>query len=223
MPSTTAALPAAPPAEFFTPAGYARLIGSPRGRAFHLSWMAHAEEADEGVFDRLLASVDVPELNRMVAIHARDEQRHAALLRQCAARAGVVPEPVPPELHYIEQLRRLSGGGDLEAVFANGHWSIMQIFAMLQVVEERGVRQFPMVAAALRPVDPESADVITAIIRDEERHVGYARAISRRYAPDPASLEQVLALCRDVEARAFVENERAYLRFAEEHDLLVHP
>ena len=219
MPSTTAV----PSAEFFTPAGYARLIGSPRGRAFHLSWMAHAEEADEGVFDRLLASVDIPELNRMVAIHAGDEQRHAALLRQCAARAGVVPEPVPPELHYIEQLRRLSGGGDLEAVFANGHWSIMQIFAMLQVVEERGVRQFPMVAAALRPVDPESADVVAGIIRDEERHVGYARAISRRYAPDPASLEQVLALCRDVEARAFVENERAYLRFAEEHDLLVRP
>jgi len=219
MPSTTAV----PSAEFFTPAGYARLLGSPRGRAFHLSWMAHAEEADEGVFDRLLASVDIPELNRMVAIHASDEQRHAALLRQCAARAGVVPEPVPPELHYIEQLRRLSGGGDLEAVFANGHWSIMQIFAMLQVVEERGVRQFPMVAAALRPVDPESADVVAGIIRDEERHVGYARAISRRYAPDPASLEQVLALCRDVEARAFVENERAYLRFAEEHDLLVRP
>ena len=219
MPSTTAV----PSAEFFTPAGYARLLGSPRGRAFHLSWMAHAEEADEGVFDRLLASVDIPELNRMVAIHAGDEQRHAALLRQCAARAGVVPEPVPPELHYIEQLRRLSGGGDLEAVFANGHWSIMQIFAMLQVVEERGVRQFPMVAAALRPVDPESADVVAGIIRDEERHVGYARAISRRYAPDPASLEQVLALCRDVEARAFVENERAYLRFAEEHHLLVRP
>ena len=219
MPSTTAV----PSAEFFTPAGYARLLGSPRGRAFHLSWMAHAEEADEGVFDRLLASVDIPELNRMVAIHASDEQRHAALLRECAARAGVVPEPVPPELHYIEQLRRLSGGGDLEAVFANGHWSIMQIFAMLQVVEERGVRQFPMVAAALRPVDPESADVVAGIIRDEERHVGYARAISRRYAPDPASLEQVLALCRDVEARAFVENERAYLRFAEEHDLLVRP
>jgi len=223
MSSITAALPDAPPLGFFTPAGYARLIGSPHGRAFHLSWMAHAEEADEGVFDRLLASVDVPELNRMVAIHASDEQRHAALLRQCAARAGVVPEPVPPELHYIEQLRRLSGGGDLEAVFANGHWSIMQIFAMLQVVEERGVRQFPMVAAALRPVDPESADVVAGIIRDEERHVGYTRAISRRYAPDPASLEQVLTLCRDVEARAFAENERAYLRFAEEHDLLARP
>src|SRR5947208_194428 len=113
------------------------------------------------------------------------------------------------------------GGSDLEAIFANGRWSIMQIFAMLQVVEERGVRQFPMVAAALGRVDPESAEVVAAIIRDEQRHVGYARAISRRYAPDPASLEQVLGLCREVEARAFAENERAYLRFAVEHELLV--
>jgi len=223
MPSTAANLPAEASFELFTPAGYARLLASPRGRAFHLSWMAHAEEADEGVFDRLLASVDVPELNRMVAIHANDEKRHAALLRRCAARVGVAPEPVPEDLHHIEQIRRMSGGRDLEAIFANGRGSIMQIFAMLQVVEERGVRQFPMVAAALRPVDSESADVVTAIIRDEQRHVGYARAISRRYAPDEASLGQVVALCREVEARAFAENERAYLRFAEEHDLLVCP
>ena len=221
MPSTAADLPAEASFELFTPAGYARLLASPRGRAFHLSWMAHAEEADEGVFDRLLARVDVPELNRMVAIHANDEKRHADLLRQCVARGGVAPEPVPEDLHYIEQIRRLSGGGDLEAIFANGRSSIMQIFAMLQVVEERGVRQFPMVAAALGRVDPESAEVVAAIIRDEQRHVGYARAISRRYAPDPASLEQVLGLCREVEARAFAENERAYLRFAVEHELLV--
>src|SRR5437899_9789309 len=114
MSSTPAAMPDAAPVEFFTPAGYARLIGSPRGRAFHLSWMAHAEEADEGVFDRLLARVDVPELNRMVAMHANDEKRHAALLRQCVARGGVLPEPVPEDPHYIEQIRRLSGASDRE-------------------------------------------------------------------------------------------------------------
>jgi hypothetical protein len=92
MPSTATDRRATAPLELFTPAGYARLLGSPRGRAFHLSWMAHAEEADEGVFDRLLARVDVPELNRMVAIHANDEKRHADLLRQCVARVGVAPE-----------------------------------------------------------------------------------------------------------------------------------
>jgi len=210
---------AAVPAELFTPVGYARLLASPRGRAFHLHWMAHAEEADEGVFDELLAHVDAPDLHKLIQIHADDETRHARLLRECVARVGVVPEPVPDELLYVERLRR-TAGADLESLFANGAASIMQIFAMLQVVEERGVSQFPLVERALRPVDPESAGVVAGIIRDERRHVQYARAISRRYAPDPATLELVLGLCREVEGQAFAENERAYLRFAVTHGLL---
>src|SRR5262245_54382325 len=118
MPSTPTDL--SPAGELFTPAGYARLFASPRGRAFHLGWMAHAEVADEGVFDELLARVDVPELHKMIRIHADDEQRHARLLRQCVARLGILPEPVPDELHYIQRLRTLSGGGDLATIFANG-------------------------------------------------------------------------------------------------------
>src|SRR5262249_7933150 len=105
-------------------------------------------------------------------------------------------------------------------LFAHGPTSIMNIFAMLRVVEERGVRQFPLVEEALRPVDPESARVLADIIRDERRHVGYADAISRRYAPDPATLAQVLEFCRDLEGRAFAESQRAYVRYAVEHGLL---
>lgn len=208
------------PGELFTPIGYARLLASPRGRAFHLSWMAQAEEADEGVFDELLSRVDAPDLHKMIRTHADDEKRHARLLRRCVARVGVSPEPVPDDLHYIQRIRHMLGATDLEAVFAGGATSIMHIFAMLQVVEERGVSQFPLVECALRRVDPESAGVVAEIIHDEQRHVKYARAISRRYAADQATLEQVLEVSREVEGRAFVENEQAYLRFAVEHDLL---
>jgi len=193
MEPTTADLPA--PAALFTPSGYARLFATTRGRVFHLSWMAHAEETDEGVFDRVLSSVEIPDVHKMIQRHADDEKRHADLLRGCVTRLGFSPQPIPPELHYIQRLRRISGG-DLGAVFASGPFGIMQIFAMLQVVEERGVRQFPLVADALRPFDPESAAVIAAITRDEERHVKYARAVSQRYAPDPHTLDQVLAVCR---------------------------
>ena len=204
------------PADLFTPAGFARLLASPRARAFQLRLMAHAEETDEGVFDELIRRVDVPELNKLVAIHADDERRHAELLHGCAERTGIAPEPIPLELHFIERLRRLSGGGDMQTIFANGDTSIMHVFAMLMVVEERGVRQFPLVEQALRAVDPESADTLAAIIRDEQRHVGYARAISRRYAPDEATLEQVLTLCREVEAIAFTENQEAFRHFVSE-------
>lgn len=212
---TTDATP--PDGRLFTPAGYAALLASPRGRAFHLRWMAHAEEADEGVFDAVLARMEIPELHRLIRIHAEDEQRHAALLRQCAARAGVAPEPVPPELHYIQRIRGMLAD-EGASLFAGG--DIMLIFAMLQVVEERGVRQFPLVAQALRVHDAESAAVLAGIIRDEQRHVGYASAVSSRFAPDRATLDHVLERCRDVEARAFAENERAYLRFASEHGIL---
>ena len=82
------------------------------------------------------------------------------------------------------------------------------------------MRQFPLIEQGLRVSDPESADVLAAIIRDEQRHVGYARAISRRYAPDEATLEEVLRLCRQVEAIAFAENGAAYHRFVTESGLL---
>jgi len=220
MDPTTTEIASCGSGEAFGPDWYDRLMRSPRGRAFHLSWMAHAEEADEGVFDQLLLRVDAPDLNKLVRLHAEDEQRHARLLRECAARAGVTPEPVPAELGYIERLRRLSGGSDLGQLFAGGDASIMGIFAMLQVVEERGVQQFPLVEQALRRVDPESADVLAAIIRDEQRHVKYAQAISRRYAPDEGALAQLLGMCREVEAVAFAENRAAYRAFVLARGLL---
>jgi len=208
------------PTELFTPSGYAQLLASPRGRAIHLSFMAHAEEDDEGAFDRLLERVDAPDLHRMIEIHATDERRHARLLRTCVERLGFPLEPVPEELRYIERIRRLAGAGTTDTLFAADPLGIMNLFAMLRVVEERGVRQFPMVAEAMRAVDPESASVVTDIVRDEQRHVRYADAISRRYAPDPSTLAQALELCRALEARAFAENQQAYLRFAIGHGLL---
>lgn len=210
----------APVPDLFTPSGYARLLGTPRGRAFHLSWMAHAEEADEGVFDAVLERVAPPDLHGLVRTHAEDERRHAALLRGCIERTGMAVETIPDELRYIERLRRAGGSTSLDDLFANGDVSIMQLFTMLQVVEERGVAQFPLVEQALRVVDPASADVLAAIIRDERRHVKYAEAISRRYAPDPTTLAECAALCRVVEAQAFAENQQAYAAFATRQGLL---
>ncbi|MGH7856400.1 MAG: hypothetical protein ACREQY_03650, partial [Candidatus Binatia bacterium] len=76
---------------------------------------------------------------------------------------------------------------------------------------------------ALRCVDPESAAVVAAIVRDERRHVKFARAISARYAPDRETLERMLQAAREVEARAFDEHSRDFLRFMVERDLLAVP
>jgi rubrerythrin len=198
-----------------------RLVATPEGRAFLFAFMADAEESDEGAFDELAAQADLPEVQKMVRMHQEDEARHGRLLRACLARTGVAPGPLPTELRYIERLDRMSGGDFRHGYLASGDRAgIMRVYAMLEIVEERGVAQFPHIARALKPVDPESARVIEEITADEERHVKYARAISRRYAPDEATRARTLAELRALEERAFAEHGADFLRWCAAHDLL---
>jgi rubrerythrin len=197
-----------------------RLLRAPRGRAFILSFMAYAEEADEkGVFDALLERVDDPELRKLVRIHRDDEVRHAEMLRGCLARLGAAPEPIPPELHIVDRIDRHTGRR--AEAFVDGKTSVMEAYLVLQVIEERGVRQFPRIASAMRPFDAESAKVIDRITEDEERHVRYAKAISRRYAPSEEALESTLVRFREGEALAFAEHSRALLAYATKERVLV--
>lgn len=196
-----------------------RLFASARGRAFMLAFMADAEDSDErGVFDALAARVGDTELQKMIRIHRDDEIRHAQLLRRCVARAGVFPDRVPEELRIVPYLERSLGS--VAERFLDEDAGVMEAYVFLQVIEERAVLQFPRFAAAIRPYDPESADVIAGIARDEERHVKYAKAISKRYAPDAQALARTLARFRDAEARAYVEHGAAFLHFAVDHRLL---
>ncbi|MCU1277988.1 MAG: hypothetical protein JWM53_1534 [bacterium] len=192
-----------------------RLVAAPRGRAFLLSFMADAEESDEGAFDELVARAEAPEVQKMVRLHREDEARHGRLLRACVARAGVAPEPLPVELRYIDRLDRMTAGGFRAHFLDDGDGlGVMRVYAMLQIVEERGVIQFARIAAALRQFDAESARVIEEIVVDEERHVKYARAITRRYAPDDATLQRTLSQFRALEERAFADHGRAFFAHA---------
>jgi hypothetical protein len=196
-----------------------RLVATPRGRSFLLSFMTDAEESDEkGVFDHLLARVDDPELHKMVRVHRDDETRHAEMLRACVLRQGVPAEPVPRDLRVVDRIDRMLGG--LAARFVADERGVMEAYVLLQVIEERAVRQFPGIVRALRPVDPGSADTVARVLRDEERHVRYARAISRRYAPDETTLERTLRRFREVEARAYADHGRAFASAVADRDLL---
>ncbi|HEX6839464.1 MAG TPA: ferritin-like domain-containing protein [Polyangia bacterium] len=199
-----------------------RLVANRRGRAFLLSFMADAEESDEGAFDRLVASADAsPELSKLVRTHGEDEARHARLLRDCLGRVGVTPEPLPPELRYIDRLDRLTDGKFRRGFLADdGAVGVMKVYALLQIVEERGVGQFPLIARAFDAVDADTARTIDAIVADEERHVRYARAITQRYAPDAATLADALAEFRALEARAFADHGRDFFAWAAAHDLV---
>jgi rubrerythrin len=196
-----------------------RLVRSPRGRATLLAFMADAEESDEGrVFETLLERVDDPALHKLVKIHHTDEQRHARILHAAVTTVGAAPAALTEDLRITLRINRMLG--DFGAELVAGRRTVMEAYVLLQVIEERAVKEFPAIIRALEAVDPESAAVVRTVVRDEERHVKYARAISKRYAPDPETLAATLRRIREVEARAFAEHQRAFLRFVVANDLL---
>jgi rubrerythrin len=189
-----------------------RLVATPDGRAYLMNALTDAEEADEqGVFDRLVADVTDPQLNKVVRTHRDDETRHGQLMTACLARNGYARDKQPDELRIVPYIARALGDGDGESYLA-GRSGVFEAYLFLQVLEERAVAMYPRFAAAIRPHDPQTADVILAIAKDEERHVKYARAVSRRYAPDGATLASKLARFRVAEATAFAAHGRATIR-----------
>jgi rubrerythrin len=205
-----------------------RLIETPEGRAHLLNLMVNGEEADEvGVFDRLAALANDETIRKAVLRHKSDEERHAALYRSCLARTGVEPRPVPDRLMLVRRVVRKS-----EDVFAEGieagsaqgidsRHDIMNTYAMLLVIEERALRQFPVLGRLFRAAgDAETADVFTEVAKDEGRHVKYCQALGRRHAPDEATWERTVARYRRIEAEAHREIGFATIGDALAHDLL---
>lgn len=199
-----------------------RLVATGPGRAWILWQASEAESDDEGrFFELLLARVDDAELHRMIRLHQADEERHARLYAECAERAGAPRPTIPAELKLLDRFDRALGG--FFAGFEADRRSVMEAYLLLQVLEERAVTQFALLAPAFRRVDPRTSDVIAQIAADEERHLKYCRAISRRYAPDQTTHADTLRHFRDVESRAFAEHARANMRHALERDLLAGP
>ena len=183
------------------------LFASPAGRAFLLNQAADAEGTDEGaIFDRLLRHVEDPALRKMIERHRADELRHEALLRACIARTGVVPAPVPPHLRLLDRLDQKLGGLMQQPV--RDDRDVMMSYLVLLVIEERALNQFALFIPAFERVDPETAAVFREIARDEERHLRYCYAISKRYAPGEATWAAHLDHLRAIEAKAFSETSR---------------
>lgn len=190
---------------------FRRLVATPEGRAHVLSMMIAAEEGDEaGVFDQLLTKCDDPELAKLVARHQADEVRHAGMYRACLERNGLEESPVPDELMIIRQVGREAGGafaagvetGSSEGIATDT--DIMNTYALLLAIEERGVQQFPTIGAEFRRIgDHETADTFDKVTADEVWHTRYCQKIGRRFAADDATWERACAHYKEVEQRAF--------------------
>ncbi len=196
------------------------LLSTDRGQAHLLNQIAEAESTDEGaIFERLLAYVDDPKLRQMITRHHDDELRHAELLRGCLAKTGIDPGPVPANLRLLDRIDAKCGGIMKEPVRNSN--DVMISYLILLVIEERALSQFSQFISAFDRVNPETAAVFRSIARDEERHLLYCHAISRRYAPGEATWEANLHRFRKLESQAFAETTRANLAHTFAHGL--HP
>lgn len=191
-----------------------KLFATPAGRAHLFNQAADAEGSDESeLFDRLATFVDDPKLAQMVRRHQADEKEHEQLFLGCLARTGVKPPPVPDHLKLLKRIDRALGRANGEAPPVKTRRDVMETYLLLQVLEERATNQFKLFAKHLRPVDPESADVILRINADEERHLRYCHAIARRYAPSATIHQRTLDEYRALEVKCFAENTRANVQY----------
>jgi len=204
------------------------LVSHPAGRAHVLSLMVAAEEGDEaGVFDALIRKAHDPELEKLVRRHKEDESRHAGMYRACLSRNGLELQRVPDDLLIIRAVGKEAGGKfavGAETASAEGIATpadVMNTYALLLAIEERGVERFPLVGAEFRRLgDHATADTFERVTEDERRHVKYCQAIGRRYAPDEATWKRAVARYRRVEARAFKKVGRANLLYSLEQGLV---
>jgi rubrerythrin len=196
-----------------------KVVATPRGRAHVLNQLAEAESGGEArIFDEALARVDSPEVARLIRNHRDDELRHAELFRAALARTGVPMPPVPEHLKIVDRLDRYLGGV-IGRTIEDGR-GVMEAYLLLQVVEERATHQFTLLERAFREVDPETADVIAEVAKDEERHLRYCQAIANRFAPDEETRRTTLERYRRVEALAFRDNSHANLRHLYENGIV---
>lgn len=190
----------------------AQLLRAPRGRATVLRSLADEEGGNGGeldIFGHMLAAIDDPELKKLVRVHQADEERHERLFADAAARDGAAPLPIPDDARLLFKLDAHLGFFTKPIV---DHAGVVDAYLLLQVIEERALKQFARQRRSFVDVgDLQTATIIDEVARDEERHLKYCDAISRRFATDDAARVRRLAELRALEERCFQEVQRRML------------
>ena len=191
-----------------------QLLTVPEGRQLMLSISVDAEEGDEsGVFDQLAALVEDPALRRVVETHRDDEVRHASLFRGCLARNGWEKLEIPDEMRVI---REVGADADPRDRAITTEADIVTAYALLRVIEERGVQRFGHIADAFRPHDPETADTYEQVLRDERGHIRYCDRVGRHYAGTDEAWAAAIEVARGREGDAFGRVGVATLLYAQQ-------
>ena len=206
-PAPSSALPA-PVAALIEKQFLKQLVSTPRGRATLLAQVARSEGTDgeHGVFEHMLAVLDDDDVKKMVRVHQADEARHEQLFLARMQAQGAPPLLTPPTTDLLSRIDRHTGFHSRPVVDRHG---VLQSYLMLQVIEERALRQFGRMQAAFAAVgDVDSVATFVEVARDEERHLKYCVAITKKYALSEEARVAGLQMMRSLEAQAFQETQR---------------
>ncbi len=196
-----------------------QLLSTPKGRAHVLNQIADAEDNGEAaVFDELLKYENDPKLKTMIRRHRDDEIRHGELFRECVKRQGVEPPPLREDLKLLSVMQD-ELGAFFDKKLETDH-DVMMAFLILQALEERALEQFAQDIPVFDEVDPESAQIFRQVAKDEERHLLYCQALSKRYAPDDQTRDRELKRVRRIEAQSFRIIRQRQLNYIRELGLL---
>jgi hypothetical protein len=118
--------------------------------------------------------------------------------------------PLPKNAHLLRRIDERVGFFTKPVVDRQG---VVEAYMLLLVIEERAMKQFARWERAFAAVgDHETSRMIGEIRKDEERHLKYCEAITRRYSEDEAARQARLAYYRALEAECYEEVQALNLR-----------
>lgn len=185
-----------------------QLVSTPQGRATILAQVARSEGTDgeHGVFEHILAVLDDEEVRKLVRVHQADEARHEQMFLARMRAQGAAPLVTPPSTDLLSRIDRHTGFHTRPVTDRHG---VVQSYLMLQVIEERALRQFARMKQAFKDVgDNETYDTFCEVEKDEERHLKYCVAITKKFSLSETAREAGLHMMRTLEAEAFEETQR---------------
>lgn len=198
-----------------------QLLSTPGGRASLLAQLAEAEGGDGGeldIFEHILDVIDDDEVKKLVRVHKEDEERHERLFADASrAQEGRVIV-MAKEAQLLRRLDAHTGFFTRPIVDRGG---VVEAYLLLLVIEERAIKQFGKMRRAFVDVGHfEIATLLDVVAKDEERHLRYCEAISKRYAASEPERQRRLAELRALEERCFEEVQALNLQTYVESGLM---
>lgn len=199
------------------------MLSTPRGKATLLTQLADAEGGDGGeldIFAHILEVLDDDEVQKLVRVHKTDEERHEKLFHERAQAAGTAPFPMPKSAHLLRRLDKQVG---FFSKPVTDRRAVVEAYLLLLVIEERAVKQFTRYRDAFALAgDDETVKVIDAIAADEERHLRYCHAITKRYSANEEERQERIAFYRALEEQCFDEVQAMNLRLLVDNGFVGH-